>query len=178
MVTITLDDRDEAVLERLRRDDTDVESLAESVGVDAEYLRDRLPELADNGLVERVDGEEYALTDHGTRAVAEPIELAAERMETPPDVDEHVRSLELRPDREAALRDAFSFLRYWGQAYGSEIVDAVYDETPAGYDSGRAWWDDCVRERLAALPSVEPPASDDEPWRYDGPSVVEERSDG
>lgn len=177
MVTITLDDRDEAVLERLRQGNADVESLSANLDLEAASLRDRLPELADNGLLERVDGE-YALTDHGVRAVATPDELAADRMGTPLDVDEHVRSLELRPDREAALRDAFSFLRYWGQAYGSEIVDAVYDETPAGYDSGRAWWDDCVRERLAALPSVEPPASDDEPWRYDGPSVVEERSDG
>lgn len=179
MGTITLDDRDEAVLERLREADADAESLAEHLDLEVSHLRERLPELADNGLVERSDGGRYALTGDGTRALEATGDGSLDdRLDTPPAVEERIRSFGLRPDREAAVRNAFAFLHYWGAASATEIVDAVYAETPAGFDSERAWWDGCVRDRLAVLPAVEPPESDDGAWRYTGTAVVEERADG
>lgn len=178
MGTITLDDRDRAVLELLRESDADPDSLAESAGVDAGYLQERLPELADNGLVARTDGDVYELTDDGMRAVeATAVGAKDDRIDTPPAVEERIEAFELRPDREEAVRNAFSFLHYWGEASGSEIVDGVYSENPAGYESEREWWDECVRDRLAALPKVEPPGSAEEPWRYADTAVVEKRTD-
>jgi hypothetical protein len=177
MGTITLDDRDEAVLERLRKGDTDVETLAESVNADADCLWDRLPELADNGLVERAD-DAYALTEDGARAVeATPIGAKDDRIDTPPEVEERIEAFDLRPDREEALRNAFSFLHYWGETSGAEVIDGVYSENPAGFESEREWWTELVRDRLAELPCVEPPASNHEPWRYAGTPGVEHRTD-
>lgn len=177
MGTITLDEQDEAVLERLRQGDADVEALAESVNADVEYLDDRLPELADNGLVERVD-DAYALTDDGARALeATPIGAKDDRIDTPPAVEERIEAFDLRPDREDALRNAFSFLHYWGEASGTEVIDGVYSENPAGFESEREWWTECVRDRLAELPTIEAPGSTDGLWRYEGTPVVEERTD-
>ena len=180
MGTITLDDRDRAVLERLRESDADAapDALADAADVDAGYLRERLPELADNGLVARTDGDAYELTDDGMRAVeATSVGAKDDRIDTPPAVEERIGSFGLRPDREEALRNAFSFLHYWGEATGSEIVDGVYTENPAGFESEPEWWTGLVRDRLAELPTVEPPASEGEPWRYADTPVVEKRTD-
>jgi DNA-binding Lrp family transcriptional regulator len=179
MGTITLDDRDRAVLEHLRETDAAaVDALAEATGVDIDDLRDRLPELADNGLVGRTAADAYELTDDGMRTVeATPVGAKDDRIDTPQAVEERIDGFDLRPDREEAVRNAFSFLHYWGEAVGSEIVDGVYSEDPAGFESEVEWWDDFVRDRLAELPSVEPPGSDDEPWRYAGTPIVEKRTE-
>lgn len=178
MENITLDERDRAVLERLREGETDVDALAEGVGADREYLDDRLPKLADNGLVER-EGDTYVLTDDGNRVIeASATGEMDDRIDTPPKVEGRILAFDLPPDRESALRGAFAFLQYWGEASAGEIVDGVYSETPAGFDSPTEWWRECVRDRLAELPRVEPSHSADEPWRYDGTPVVEESGDG
>lgn len=176
MGNITLDDRDRAVLERLCQGDADVETLAAAASCGAADLRERLPELADNGLVEQTDGG-YAVTDSGRRAIlASPAGTRDNRIDTPPDVEERIESLDLRTDGEAAVRTAFTFLQYWGEAFGGEIVDAVYSENPAGFESREAWWE-WVREHLEALPSVEPPRSTDRQWRYSGTPIVEKHTD-
>ena len=177
MVNVTLDDRDRAVLERLRAGAADVDALAESVPADADHLRDRWPDLADNGLVDRESGDRYRLTDDGRRVV-EAVGTGAQddRLDTPPAVEGRILAFDLPPDHEAALRGAFAFLHYWGDATAAEIVDAVYSEDPAGFDDPLAWWRECVRDRLAELPGVEPARSPGEPWRYDGVALVE--SDG
>lgn len=178
MENITLDERDRAVLERLREGDADSEALAESVGADREYLDGRLPELADNGLVERA-GDAYALTDDGERVIeATATGGMDDRVDTPPAVEGRILAFDLPPDQESALRGAFAFLQYWGEATAGEIVDGVYSETPAGFDSPTAWWRESVRDRLAELPRIEPSRSTDEPWRYDGTPVVEASGDG
>ena len=178
MENITLDERDRAVLERLREGEADADALAEGVGADREYLDDRLPELADNGLVEPA-GDAYALTDDGDRVIeATATGGMDDRVDTPPEVEGRILAFDLPPDRESALRGAFAFLQYWGEASAGEIVDGVYSETPAGFDSPAEWWEECVRDRLAELPRVEPSRSTDEPWRYDGTPVVEESGDG
>lgn len=178
MVNVTLDDRDRAVLERLRAGAADVDALAEAGPADAEHLRARLPELADNGLVDRESGDRYRLTDDGARVVeAAGTGAQDDRLDTPPAVEGRVLAFDLPPDREAALRGAFSFLHYWGDATAAEIVDAVYSEDPAGFDDPLAWWRECVRDRLAELPGVEPALSPGEPWRYDGVAVVDAGSE-
>ena len=178
MENITLDERDRAALEQLREGGADVDALAEVAGADREYLEDRLPELADNGLVER-EGDAYALTDDGRRVIeATATGEMDDRVDTPPAVEGRILAFDLPPDEESALRGAFAFLQYWGEATAGEIVDGVYSETPAGFDSPTAWWRECVRDRLAELPQVEPSHSTDEPWRYDGTPGVEASGDG
>lgn len=178
MVNVTLDDRDRAVLERLRAGTADVDDLAESVPADADHLRDRLPELADNGLVDRESGDRYRLTDDGARVVeAAGTGAQDDRVDTPPAVEGRILAFDLPPDREAALRSAFAFLHYWGDATAAEIVDAVYSEDPAGYDDALAWWRECVRDRLAELPGVDPARSPGDPWRYEGEAVVDAGSE-
>ncbi|RDI69787.1 helix-turn-helix domain-containing protein [Halopelagius longus] len=177
MVNITLDERDRAVLERLREGEADVESVAESVSASAAHLRERLPELADNGLVERTGDDRYAVTSNGERVVeASPAGTKDNRIDTPPDVEGEIASFDLPPDREEAVRNAFAFLHYWGAASESEIIDDVYSEDPAGFES-REEWAEFVREHLARLPSVEPPSGDEEQWRFTGTAIVEEPTD-
>lgn len=177
MGTITLDDRDEAILARLRAGNADVGSLAAAVDCDGEYLRDRLPELADNGLVLRVHSDVYAITANGERTIDSAADgTTDDRIDTPPAVEDALESFDDRADRTDAVRSAFAFLRYWGEAIESEIVDAVYSEHPAGFDAPDEWWTECVRDRLAALPRVEPPESADRPWRYTGTPTVEKRT--
>lgn len=173
MVTITLDDRDRAILERLRRDDADVASLAERMPCKPPSLRTRLLEFADNGLVRRDDGV-YILTANGKRVLAgSPAGTMDNRIDTPTAVEQRIQSFDLRPDREQAVRNAFAFIHYWGEAVTSEIIDGVYSENPAGFESSEEWWTDCVRDHLEDLPSVEPPCSTGQPWWYSGTPIVE-----
>ena len=177
-MAITLDERDKAALERLRRGDADVASLADSADCRPEYLRERLPELADNGLVERVDEDVYSLTANGARVLAAtPAGTQDNRIDTPPEVERKIESFGLPPDGEEAVRNAFAFLHYWGEATESEIIDAVYSEDPAGFESSDEWWSGFVRGHLEDLPSVEPPRAAEEEWQYTGTPTVEEHTD-
>lgn len=178
MASNTLDERDRAILEHLHGGPADAESLAGTANASAESLQDRLSRLADNSLVERVEGG-FALTDDGERVVAaSPAGVRDNRIDTPDDVEAAIESLDLRPDRADAVRDAFAFLHYWGEASEREIVDAVYTENPADFDDSEAWWA-FVEGRLAELPSVEQPDGEDGTWRYDGtPVIAEQTEDG
>lgn len=177
MGNVTLDDRDRSILELLRSEPAAVDALAGSLDVDPEYLRSRLPELADNGLVSGTGGDTYALTDDGSRVLeATATGSRGDRVDTPPAVEGRVLAFDLQPAQEAALRGAFAFLQYWGEASSAEVIDGVYSEHPAGYADARAWWRDGVRDRLAELPLVDPPSPDDERWRFEGTPVVERGS--
>lgn len=178
MTDVTLDEADRAVLERLASGTGDVATLADGTPCSLERLAERLPELADNGLVERRD-DEYALTDDGRRVLAATARgRLGDRFDIPPAVDGAVEDLDLRPDAASAVRSAFAFLRFWGTAFPGEVVDAVYSEHDAGFDDAGAWWHDCVRDGLAALPSAHPPIEGDGQWRYDGTPTVSEGADG
>lgn len=178
MVSITLDDRDRTMLERLADGDASVEALAETVDGDPSAVASRLGDLADNGLVVEADDGRYELTGNGERVLASsPAGTEDDRIDTPPAIEEQIEAFDLRPDREDAVRNAFSFLRYWGEAPASEIVDGVYSEDPAGYDDAETWWTELVRDRLADLPDVEAPADGDGQWRYAGTATVEEHTD-
>lgn len=164
--SITLTDDDVAVLEQLAEGGADVDELAAVVERDREELADRLAELADNGLVRRDDGV-WTLTGNGRRALAAPGDGSADqRIDAPEAVDAAIDALDLRADREEAVRNAFGFLRLWGEATESEMIDGVYTENPAGFESEEAWWA-FVADRLASLPGVAAPG-DDGPWRYEG----------
>lgn len=177
-MNITLDDRDEEILRHLRRSSADVGDLANALGCSSDYLESRLPALADNDLVTRTDDGGFAITDSGRRAIAgTPAGRMDDRLDTPDPVESRIRSYDLRADREAAVRGAFAFLRYWGDALEAEIVDAIYSETPAGYDSADEWWTDLVRDHLAGLPFVDPAESWDTPWRYTGTATVDSETD-
>ncbi|AHG05335.1 hypothetical protein HALDL1_12545 [Halobacterium sp. DL1] len=178
MASNTLDDRDRAILERLHGEETDVESLAGTVNASPEQIRERFPRLLDNGLVEQVREDTYALTEDGQRVVAaSPAGTQDNRIDTPADVEAAIQSFDLRPDREEAVRNAFAFLHYWGEATAPEIVDAIFPEDPAEYDDSDAWWADLVSDRLAALPSVDAPDSPNGEWQFEGAPIVDQRTD-
>lgn len=179
MASITLDDRDEAILERRRAESGTVESLADDMDCNEEDRRGRLQELVDNGLLRRIDdGDRYTLTDNGERATAASTTgTRGNRIDTPEDVERRLASAGLRADRISAVRAAFSVLRYWGDATTGELVAAVYSEHPVGVDSSEAWWNEVVRDHLRALPRVESPGPSDRYWRYAGMPTVEKPTD-
>lgn len=173
MGTPTLDDADRTVLERLA---DGPRTAAELDDLDDEPA-ERLDALAESGLV--VGSEDgYELTDSGRRVIEAPGDASADdRIDVPDGVEAALERADLAPDRAAALRGAFAFLSYWGEATPYEIRDAVYSEQPAGYDSSKAWWDDLVGDRLADLPEIEP--AGDGAWRYAGrPGVDDPSVDG
>lgn len=178
MSSNTLGERERAVLEAIGENRVDAGTLEAELDVARGELEESLSQLVENALVHE-DGGEYQLTENGERLLdATPTGGRDDRIDTPEPVERAIEGFDLGPDEAAAVRGAFSFLRYWGEATTAEIVDATYSEQPAGYGTASEWWDDCVAERLAALPDVEAPsdgdASDVERWRYTGEGAVEE----
>lgn len=175
-----LDPTDRAILDALRAGPADVDGLTSTVGgpdVDLEGtgvdLEGRLAALADNGLIREVEPG-YALTDEGERLLAATHRgYRDDRIDLPERIDEAVAGLGLRADRMDAVRGAVAFLRYWDEATPAELVDAVYDEHPAGYDSRTAWWDGFVVDALSALPGVRR-SDDDARWVYEGTAADED----
>lgn len=168
METPTLDDADRTVLERLADEPRTAAELDEF-----DDSGDRLDALAESGLVVESD-DGYELTDSGRRVIDAPGDASADdRIDLPDDVERTLERADHPPDRAAALRSAFAFLSYWGEATAHEIRDAVYSEQPAGYDSSKAWWEGFVGDRLADLPGIE---SADGVWRYAGRPGVEDPS--
>ncbi len=176
----TLDEVDRTTLEAVAGRRVTAETLTAELDVPRAMLEERLAKLVDNGLVSIADGSRYGLTENGRRVLAATATgSAGGRLDTPAHVAGTIDEWELRPDEAAAVRAAVSFLRYWGDATAAELVDAVYSETPAGYESAERWWEDCVEKRLASLPDVHPPQDDSIPeyWRYDGDAVVDAPGD-
>lgn len=152
-----LTERDRRLLRRLVSEPADARALAAATGFDDETVEERLAVMAGNGLVlESAGGDGYELADSGRRLLDAPGDGSADdRVDVPPEAEDALAALELPADRSEAVRAAFAFLRYWGDATPSEIRDAVFTERHAGYDSRRTWWDDFVADALAALPDVE-----------------------
>lgn len=168
MVTLTDDHR--AVLEALDAADRDVEELAEALdGVDdCEEVTERLHVLRENGLVTESD-RRWTPTEDGRRYLAAPGDGSADqRIDTPEQAETMLETFQLRPDREDAVRSSYVFVRRRGETVRDEIVDAVFEEQPAGYDDPDAWWSDFVATHLASLPGIVRPDEEDEPWRYVG----------
>ncbi|MCU4752927.1 hypothetical protein OB919_13230 [Halobacteria archaeon AArc-curdl1] len=177
MSSNTLDELGRTILETAVDDPVTTADLGSSLEAPRDAVNDRLEQLVDNGLLRPTDGDAYELTENGARLLeASPAEAGDNRIDTPDRVEAAIETLSLRPDEAAAVRNAFSFLRYWGEATTAEIVDGVYTETPAEYESADRWWEKCVEERLGGLPDVHPPPNDGsvpERWRYDGELTVD-----
>lgn len=186
MSSNTLEGLGRAVLEALEGRRADAGTLEEEFDASREELDEQLSQLVENALVREVGDGEYELTENGERLLSStPVGAHDERIDTPEHVERAIEGFDLRPDEERAVRSAFSFLRYWGDAATAEIVDGIYSEEPAGYETANRWWDDCVRDRLAALPDVDPAAhgtngteesdgSSEDRWRYAGEAAVEQ----
>lgn len=172
-----------AVLELLDAGPRPAADLAEALGAQPEPLGDRLADMADNDLVaEREDGR-FERTPSGRRALRASADgTVDDRVDTSEEVERAIDTLGLERGEADAVRGAFALVKYWGGVTGDEIVDAVYSEVHAGYDSQDAWWTDCVGDALAELPDVEPPEDPDDPdgtWRYDGvPGAADPGVDG
>jgi predicted transcriptional regulator len=165
MRTITLTDEDVAVLSALREGPTRTATLADAVDADHPTLDERLTGMTDVGLVHET-GNGYTLTESGQRILNAPANRTTDsRIDTSPAIEQALSNLDIRPDLEAAVRSAFVFLAYWGEATESEIKEAIYKEHPAGYESRDEWWRDGVSERLVALPGVTHLA-DERSWQY------------
>lgn len=163
----TLSEADREILEALSDGNHTSEELAETLDRDPADLEDRLDELHDNGLVHgKANG--WALTRNGHHLLKAPGDGSADdRVDTPDDVAAEIEAFQLRPDREDAIRSAFTFLQFWGETTSAELIDAIYDEHPAGHDDPDDWWGELVREYLTELPGVERPGDGDDVWRYD-----------
>ena len=152
----TLDELERDVIGSIADGRRTIDALAVELATSRQRLVDRLDRLVDNGLVLQDDTEEYELSESGLRLLnATPEGEFDNQIDTPPSVERAIEAFDLPPDETAAVRNAFSFLHYWGEATTAEIIDASYSETPAGYDTSEMWWIHCVRTRLASLPDVE-----------------------
>lgn len=156
-----------------------LDRLAGDVGESPAALRERLEELTEAGVVREADGA-YELTPSGRRVLRAPADGGADdRIDTPASVDRALADLDVRADRAGAVRKAFAVVRNEGAATPEAIVDAVYDENPAGYDDPDRWWG-TVREGLVAVAEHSPLFREGRTWRYpgdddaDGRRVLEE----
>lgn len=179
MGNLDLTPSDEAVLRALASEPATADDLVAVADYERDELEVRLVAMADNGLVRERESGRYELADSGHRVLESPGDGTADsRIDVPDAVEDAIAAMDLRQDREEALVNVVAFLRYWGEATASEVIDAIYSENPAGYDAPDEWWSAFVRDRLAALPDVEPP-DEGEVWRYEGrPGVADETADG
>lgn len=180
MGTINLSDEDKAVLEQLQEGRNVAENLAPTISYDLSTLAEQLDLMADSDLVRDVGHGVYELTESGRRVLSAPGDASADdRIDTPASVEQTLGEFDLSVECEEAVRRAFTFLRLWEEATATEIKDGVYDEKPAGYASVDEWWEQCVRDHLAALPHIEQPSSDDEVWTFTDPrGAAESAADG
>lgn len=161
---------DRAVLESLAAapeagDPGSLDHVAAETGEPPAALRERLAGLAAAGVVREADGK-YELTPSGRRVLRAPATGAADDgIDTPASVERALAGLDLRADREAAVRKAFAVVRNEGEITAGGIVDAVYDENPAGYDDPDRWWE-TVREGLAAVAADSALSHEGDTWRY------------
>lgn len=175
MTSNTVDELGRAVLEAIADERVTLAALDDRFEASQRALEGRLSQLVDNGLARETDDGAYELTENGRRLLAAtPVGAHDDRIDTPDAVERAIEEASLRPDEAAAVRGAFSFLRTWGEATTAELIDGVYSEVPAGYETAERWWDACVRDRLEALPDVEAPeASPIGTWRYEGTAEVD-----
>lgn len=176
---------DLAVLESLAESPADsdratsLDSLAAEIDESPTALRERLEELTEAGVVSTADGG-YELTHSGRRVLRAPASGAADdQIDTPPSVERAIAEMDLRADRERAVRKAFVVVYNRGETTVDSIVNAVYDENPAGYEDPDRWWE-TVREGLATVADHSGLVQEECTWRYpsdddaDGRRVLEE----
>lgn len=174
-----LTEADRRLLATLGDDASDPDALAGALEASPTVVAERLDALVDNGLV-AVDGERYRPTESGRRLLRTAGGRTNESVDTDPAVERAIASRDHGPAIADAVRAAYAFVRYWGEATVDEAVDAIYPEWPADVADPDEWWA-IVAEPLASIPDVEPPAADAPlpTWRYRGtPEVTTPDADG
>ncbi|MFD1641076.1 hypothetical protein [Halohasta litorea] len=176
----TLTEQDRRLLRRLSTGPQTAGSLAAHAADDPDRLADRLDVLADSGVVRRTD-ETYELTDSGRRVLAAPGDGSADGwIDVPLAVERELGSQTIDEPCAAAIRAAYGFLQYWGEATASELRDAIFFEQTAGYDDRHQWWAECVEPMFRELPAVRRLDSDllAARWHSDRPPGVDDAADG
>jgi hypothetical protein len=72
---------------------------------------------------------------------------------------------ELVARRREAVGAALAHLRDHGQAKKGDFVEAIYEDYPAGYESGAGWWD-CIKRGLRQVDRVDGAGDDSRIWRF------------
>lgn len=176
---MALTEADRRLLATLADEPRDPDALADAVETSPTAIAERIDVLVDNGLV-AVEGERYRPTESGRRLLRTAGGRTNEAVDTDPAVERAIASRDHGPAIADAVRAAYAFVRYWGEATVDEVVDAIYPEWPADVADPDEWWV-IVAESLAAIPDVEPPATDAPlpTWRYRGtPEVTTPDADG
>lgn len=77
-------------------------------------------------------------------------------------------------DREKqAVRAAFAYLYEHGRCSKQDLIDAIYPEFSAKYDSAADWWEQCIRDAFDAFPRVIAMSETKDEWQYS--SVIQYR---
>lgn len=175
----SLTETDLAMLAELYRDPTDAGVLVQDVDISSDQLSERLAFLAENGLIQKTDGI-YKLTASGSRVLRAPGDESADNsIDAPRSVLWSLQSRGLRADRLDAVLATFAFLRYWGKATAAELKDGIFSEVPLEYETDERWWTEFVRDHLAAVPTIEPPDTENGFWRFTGtPGIADLNEDG
>jgi hypothetical protein len=74
--------------------------------------------------------------------------------------------------RQEAVLAAVEHIRQQGEMSVADIKETVYDSHPAGYESPDDWWEQCVRDILEEVPSIEQ-AIPDELWIATRPGTAD-----
>ena len=175
----SLTETDLAMLAELYQDPTDAGILAQDVDIPPEQLSERLAFLAENGLIQKINGI-YKLTASGSRVLRTPGDESADNsINAPQSVLWSLQSRGLHADRLDAVLATFAFLRYWGKATAAELKDGIFSEIPLEYETDERWWTEFVRDHLAAVPTIEPPDTENGFWQFTGtPGIADLNEDG
>ena len=172
---------DRRLLARLGAEPQSLSTIATALDRSSDDLGERLAALADNGLVRDCGDDRYCRTESGRRLLRTAGGRLDEAIDTDQDVEDAIADIDLGPEGEDAVRAAYAFLRYWGEASGDELIDAIYPEWPAGMTSPEDWWER-IGSALADVPAVvrvDDHAGQLELWRYAGtPEVATPGADG
>ena len=175
----SLTETDLAILSQLHQSPTNTVTLAQSVDIPPDRLSNRLAFMVDNGLIREIDNA-YEVTASGSRVLRVPDdEIVDNSIDVPRSVLWTLQSRNLRADQLDAVLATFAFLRYWGKATAAELKDGVFSEVPLEYETAERWWTELVSDHLAAVPTIEPPATENGFWQFTGtPGIADLNENG
>lgn len=175
----SLTETDLAILSQLHQNPTNTVTLAQSVDIPPDRLSNRLAFMVDNGLIREI-GNAYEVTASGSRVLRVPgDELVDNSIDVPQSVLGILQSRNLCADQIDAVLATFAFLRYWGKATAAELKDGVFSEIPLEYETAERWWTELVSDHLAAVPIIEPPATESGFWQFIGtPGIADLNENG
>lgn len=169
MDELTIRSSDLLILENIDKFGGAAHSLPESLALSESEIRQRLSKFVDNGIIRVVGADTFELTASGHRLLdISQNRRQSSEIDIPTPVETVITGFELRPYEAEAIRRSYAFLRFWRSATTDEIIDGIYSEYPAGYQSSDEWWSNLVRDQLGVVPDVVPPTLGDTQWKYTG----------